>query len=156
MRAVPFSVLALAAAPAAAAGCQLGEAVYRPIDGDGAVIRFVRDPRSMYVDYIMRLEFPQTGRVDTFEFTFSNGYSRQYAVLKVRGDDEPDPPSGDVPSSSIQMFDKDLRGVDAESASDPAPDLIILPDLAVELWYGRPDGDRDNIPPEGLWRADCR
>jgi hypothetical protein len=147
-------MLALATG-AAAADCQLGEAHYEPIDGDGAVIRFVPETDGMYADYEMRLEFPKTGRVDAFEFTFSNGYSRQYAILNVGDDGGEDASPGDVPSSTIQMFNQDLTGVESMSINGPAPDLIILPDLAVELWYGRADGDRDNIPPEGLWRARC-
>jgi hypothetical protein len=147
-------VLALTAG-AAAADCKLGEAVYEPIDGDGAVIRFVPEADGMYADYAMLLEFPETGRVDAFEFTFSNGYSRQYAILKVGVDGEDAAAPGDAPSSTIQMFNEDLSGVESMSISGPAPDLIILPDLAVELWYGRVDGDRDNIPPEGLWRVRC-
>jgi hypothetical protein len=148
-------VLVLAAGPAAAADCQLGEAVYDPIDGDGAVIRFVPVEHGMYADYAMRLEFPKTGRIDAFEFTSSNGYSRHYAILKVEGGSGEDAAPGDAPSSTIQMFDEDLKGIESMSIGGPAPDLIILPDLAVELWYGRADGDRDNIPPEGLWRARC-
>lgn len=157
MRIAPWAaiVLALATGPAAAVNCQLGEAVYRPIDGDSAVIRFVPETDGMYADYTMRLEFPGTGRVDEFEFTFSNGYSRQYAILKVGRDEYDTAGPGDVPSSTIQMFNEDLSAVESMSIGGPAPDLIILPDLAVELWYGRVDGDRDNIPPEGLWRARC-
>lgn len=158
MRVVMMSAaiaFALAAGPAAAAACQLGEALYEPIDGDGAVIRFVPETDGMYADYAMHLEFPATGRVDAFEFTFSNGYSRQYAILKVEDDSGDTVGPGDVPSSTIQMFNLDLSGVESMSINGQAPDLIILPDLAVELWYGRVDGDRDNIPPEGLWRARC-
>jgi hypothetical protein len=148
-------LLAFATGAASAAECQLGEAVYEPIDGEGAVIRFVPAEHGMYANYAMRLEFPKSGRVDAFAFTSSNGYSRHYAVLEVASDDGSAATPSDVPSSTIQMFDKDLAIVESMSIGGPAPDLIILPDLAVELWYGRPDGDRDNIPPEGLWRAHC-
>jgi hypothetical protein len=146
------AIVLVLATGATAAECRLGEAVYEPINGDGAVIRFVPAQHGMYVDYAMRLEFPKSGRVDEFTFTYSNGYSRHYAILEVPGENGA---AGDVPSSTIQMFDKDLRIVESMAIRNPAPDLIILPDLAVELWYGRPDGDRDNIPPEGLWRARC-
>jgi hypothetical protein len=147
--------LALAAGPTAAADCRLGAAVYEPINGDGAIIRFVPEEHGMYADYAMRLEFPKTGRVDAFTFTSSNGYSRHYAILEVADDDGSAAAPSDAPSSTIQMFDKDLAIVESMSIGGPAPDFIILPDLAVELWYGRADGDRDNIPPEGLWRALC-
>jgi len=151
---VSATALALAADPATAAECQLGAAVYEPINSNDAVIRFVPAEHSMYVDYDMRLEFPETGRVETFYFTYSNGYSRHYAILELPGVDD-EPARSDLPSSTIQMFDENLLAVESMAIGDPAPELIILPDLGVELWYGRPDGDRDNIPPEGLWRARC-
>lgn len=156
----------LPAGGALAAGCTLGNAVYRPVEESDAVIRFMPPGPTAHTDYAMRLEFPSTGKAYDFAFTFSNGYSRQYALLVLPdeeenaeadggADDEADM-AADLPSSTISFFDAALRRMEDVSLGGPAPDYLILPDLGTGLWYGSPDGDRDNIPPEGMWRATCR
>lgn len=171
MRIGLLAAFALAGAPglAAAAECTLGAATYRPVDGGDATIRFVPQEHSAYTDYAMQLAFPATGKSYAFSFTFSNGYSRQYALLELPEEaangepaegEEMDPEAEemeapDLPSSPILFFDKTLARVEETSIAGPAPAYLILPDLGVNLWYGAPDGDRDNIPPEGLWRAAC-
>lgn len=164
-------VLLALGAPAHAAGCALGAAVYKPAEGEAATLRFTPGPKPAEANafgFAMTLGPRASYR---FRMAAASGAGESYAELVADGArsstttatpggrlgarSEREEQDDDAPASPIHFFDERFRRVEPETLNDPAPAAVFLPELQRAFVYWSANPDQKTVPTAGMWLRAC-